>query len=247
MLNGTLAVISDIHSNSPALRAVLQDAEACGAELVINLGDSLFGPIDPIGTYRLLAGLGRAVHIMGNCDEALLEEHSESPTYRHVKPLLDAEMEAWITRHQPLWRQDGLLFCHGTPNDNKTYLLEEVTEAGVSYKTGLTLQNELVSFGDQGLFCGHSHVYRRIIMPDGRWVVNAGSVGLPAYEDELPFPHVMESGTTCASYVLVRRNPEAGWVTEHRLIAYDWQSAARMAEKNGRHDYAAAIATGRVR
>ncbi|MNV58311.1 hypothetical protein D3C71_1506760 [compost metagenome] len=97
------------------------------------------------------------------------------------------------------------------------------------------------------MFCGHSHVFRRIIMPDGRWAVNAGSVGLPAYEDELPFPHVMESGTTCASYVLVRRNPEAGWVTEHRLIAYDWQSAARMAEKNGRHDYAAAIATGRVR
>ncbi|MBY9079673.1 metallophosphoesterase family protein [Paenibacillus sp. HN-1] len=246
-MNGILAVISDIHSNEPALRAVLQDAEACGAELVVNLGDSLFGPVDPVGTYRLLAGLGKAVHIMGNCDEVLLEDHSESLTYRHVKPLLDAEMEGWIMRHQPLWRQDGLLFCHGTPGDNKRYLLEEVTKARVMYKSGLTLQNELSPLGEQGIFCGHSHVYRKIDLPDGRWVVNAGSVGLPAYEEELPFPHVMESGTTCASYVIVRRNPGAGWETEHRLIAYDWQSAARMAEKNGRPDYAVAIATGRVR
>ena len=39
------AVISDIHANAAALRAVLTDAQDCGAERVICLGDVLgYGP-----------------------------------------------------------------------------------------------------------------------------------------------------------------------------------------------------------
>ena len=43
----TLAVVSDIHGNLPALRAVVDDAHALGIRHFINLGDSLSGPLYP--------------------------------------------------------------------------------------------------------------------------------------------------------------------------------------------------------
>ncbi|WP_036640138.1 metallophosphoesterase family protein, partial [Paenibacillus durus] len=63
----TIAVISDIHSNAPALEAVLQDIDRSGADLIVNLGDSLFGPVDPLGTARLLRQRDDIVNTMGNC------------------------------------------------------------------------------------------------------------------------------------------------------------------------------------
>ncbi len=41
------AFISDIHGNSFALSAVLNDIERRGIGTTYNLGDSLFGPLDP--------------------------------------------------------------------------------------------------------------------------------------------------------------------------------------------------------
>lgn len=64
-----IAVISDIHSNKNALEAVLRDADGRNIDLIVNLGDSLFGPLDPLGTARLLMQRDNIVNIMGNCDE----------------------------------------------------------------------------------------------------------------------------------------------------------------------------------
>lgn len=242
-----IAVISDIHSNTLALEAVLKDIDQHHVDLIVNLGDSLFGPIDPLGTAQLLMQREDTVNIMGNCDEVLLEDISESLTYRHVKPLLRAAEEHWISEHKDVWCYDNLLFCHGTPWNNTKYLLEMVTAEGVSYKTPAQLAEELREIEERYIFCGHTHVFNSMDLPDGKQVVNAGSVGLPAFEEEEPYPHVMESGTPYASYCLCRRIDEHnGWSVEHRLVVYDWDCAASIAERNGRQDYADAIRTGRV-
>ena len=56
------------------------------------------------------------------------------------------------------------------------------------------------------MLCGHSHV-QRIVEIDGNIViVNPGSIGLPAYKDELPAPHVIESGSPHARYTIVHYN-----------------------------------------
>ena len=243
----TIAVISDIHSNTFALEAILQEIDLHNVDLIVNLGDSLFGPIDPLGTAQMLMKRKDIVNIMGNCDEILLEDSSESLTYRHVKPLLRAAEENWISEHKDIWRYDNLLFCHGTPWDNSKYLMEKVASDGVFYKTAEQLTEELRDIDEQFVFCGHTHVFYSMDLPDGKRVVNPGSVGLPAFEEEEPYPHVMESGTPYASYCLCRRNDEEnGWSVEHRLVKYDWDRAAAIAEGNGRQDYAAAIRTGRV-
>ena len=47
-----IAVLSDIHGNRWALEAVLEDIERNPVDAVLNLGDVLYGPLDPGGTRR---------------------------------------------------------------------------------------------------------------------------------------------------------------------------------------------------
>ncbi|CAH1190567.1 hypothetical protein PAECIP111892_00248 [Paenibacillus auburnensis] len=243
-----IAVISDIHSNRFALEAVLQDVENQNADLIVNLGDTLFGPIDPLGTAALLMEQPAIVNIMGNCDEILLQERSGSLSYMQVKPLLSTAEEEWISSFRGTWSYEELLFCHGTPWNNGRYLLERVQSDGtVVYKEPEALAAELQGIEERIVFCGHSHVFHSIDLPGGKKAVNAGSIGLPAYEDEAPYPHVMESGTRFASYCLCRRTGEPnGWAVQHRLVEYEWEAAAAMADSKGRHDYAVAIRNGRM-
>jgi len=51
-----LAVASDTHGNLAALRAVVQDLQRRGVDQVINLGDSVSGPLLPLQTARYLIG-----------------------------------------------------------------------------------------------------------------------------------------------------------------------------------------------
>lgn len=125
-----IAILSDVHSNVIALDAVLADLEKREIEMIVNLGDVLFGPICPLETAERLMSKRDVISIMGNCDRILLEEQSESMTFQQVKPLLtDAHLE-WIRTFRKTWVYEDILFCHGTPFSDDKYLLEEVTENG---------------------------------------------------------------------------------------------------------------------
>ncbi|WP_240463591.1 metallophosphoesterase family protein [Paenibacillus apiarius] len=94
----TIAVISDIHSNIYALEAVLSDIDSRGIKTIVNLGDTLFGPTDPIKTAELILKRPDIINIMGNCDRYLLQEQMESVTFHYVKPVLTPEIHDWIQR-----------------------------------------------------------------------------------------------------------------------------------------------------
>lgn len=47
-----IAVVSDIHGNLPALEAVVSHFKRIGIDKVINLGDSLSGPLLPLETAQ---------------------------------------------------------------------------------------------------------------------------------------------------------------------------------------------------
>ncbi len=51
------AAIADIHGNHLALEAVIADIRAQGTDLVVNLGDSLSGPLEAGLTADLLMPL----------------------------------------------------------------------------------------------------------------------------------------------------------------------------------------------
>jgi predicted phosphodiesterase len=96
------------------------------------------------------------------------------------------------------------------------------------------------------ILCGHTHVPRAMAVPGGPLVVNPGSAGLPAYDDEHPHPHVIETGAPHARWALVERRAGAGWRVALRATAYDWSAASARALQNGRGDWADALATGFV-
>ncbi|ELK41912.1 metallophosphoesterase family protein [Brevibacillus agri] len=244
--NHAIAVISDIHSNVFALEAVLQDIGARGIQTIVNLGDALFGPIAPVQTAELLMRRTDVVHIMGNCDRYLLEEELDSPTFQHVKPLLRQDVLDWLRTFRKQWVYEDLLFCHGTPFADDEYLMERVAPYGTDEKSVTELMIELANVPQNVIFCGHTHVHRSVWLPDGKWIVNPGSVGLPAYFEEKPHPHFMESLTPHAKYATATRQGDS-WKVEHILLPYDYEKAAKLAEEAGRMDYAHAIRTGRAR
>jgi hypothetical protein len=95
------------------------------------------------------------------------------------------------------------------------------------------------------ILCGHTHVPRSVLLDDGRLIVNPGSVGLQAYDDDLPYPHKAENGSPHARYAIVERTA-GGWAVEHYAVAYDWNAAAEVAQRHGRPDWATALRTGRM-
>ena len=82
-----IATLSDIHSNVFALEAVIYDAKKHGVELMLNLGDILYGPIAPKATFDLLRE-HKFVTIRGNQDrqiyEATQKEIDSNPTMQFI-------------------------------------------------------------------------------------------------------------------------------------------------------------------
>ncbi|CUB09657.1 phosphodiesterase [Bacillus cereus] len=129
-----VAIISDIHGNSHALKSVLKDIARRKAEMIINLGDSVYGPLDPLGTIEILQN-SEMIHIKGNCDRMLWETiQEESTTLTFVRNQLANHHIDWLKQHSSQFIVDDILFCHGTPTSDEVYLLEEMNENGAVLK-----------------------------------------------------------------------------------------------------------------
>jgi predicted phosphodiesterase len=243
-----LAVVADIHGNSWALEAVLADMERRGIRRVVNLGDCFYGPLDPRGTFELL----RQRHwptVRGNQDRVLLEQFADgdrNATLDFVLHELGPEGLEWTrSRTEPSLVIEALLACHGTPDRDDEYLVEAVTPGGIELRTPAEVDDDLGELDVDGVLCGHSHVPRLIRSQSGRLVLNPGSVGLPAYEDDAPFLHAMEAGSPHARYAVIEgegRERRTSFVA----VPYDVEAAARTARKRGRPDWEAWLTLGRA-
>ena len=246
MFAGPLAVVSDIHGNRWALEAVLRDIEHRGIQHIVNLGDSLYGPLDPAGTARILIPLNLPT-VRGNEDRIIVErtgEFEHSPTLRYVRDRLDPKDLQWLrTLPKTCVAHEDFRMCHGSLERDDEYLLREVSEAGVTLRRSDVLQTKMQSLEQPVLFCGHDHIPKTVHLPDGKLIVNPGSVGLPAFTDDLPFPHALETGSPQARYCVLFRS-KLGWQVEEVAVPYDWESAAIEAQKNGRPDWAVWLQTG---
>ena len=209
-----VAVFADIHGNLPALDAVLADADAAGADVIVLNGDMATGPM-PAQTLERLAGLGdRAVWVRGNCERELaaawdgdldpdLPEQARIPAEycaaqigRAHRDLLDGLPLSAVLEVTGL---GPVRFCHATARDDTTIVL--VDSPIDDYRAGFAGTMEAT------VVLGHTHMpFDRLA--DRRRFVNPGSVGMPY-------------GTAGAHWALL--GPE---VTLRRT-AYDVRAAAR--------------------
>lgn len=240
-----IAAFSDIHGNLAALDAVLSDARQSGADVMVNLGDILSGALYPSQTADRLMALGLPT-IRGNHERQLLcgDPSRMGPSDRFAHLALRDDQLSWI-RDLPATLQlvEDVLLVHGSPEGDLNYFLETVTEHGCRPATSDEVESRARGADATLILCGHTHLQRSMRLGDGRLIVNPGSVGLQAYEDDLPFAHRMEMGSPHARYALVTRTG-SGWDVEFRAVEYDWHEAANVAARNGRPDWETALRTG---
>lgn len=243
------AVLADIHGNSFALQAVLADMHDLGVTMAVNLGDVFSGPLDARGTAALLLDRGFAT-VRGNHDRNLLQQDPANmgPSDRCAFDQLDPAHFDWLRSLPETLTVFGDVFlCHGTPTNDSRYWLEKVAVDGtVEEAPRHEILEQAEGLEASLILCAHSHIPRFLSLPDGRSILNPGSVGCPAYDDDTPVYHVVQTGTPDASYAIAERQA-SGWTLAFRTIRYDAARASALAIRNGRPDWGRALATGHLR
>jgi putative phosphoesterase len=176
------ALISDLHGNDVALRAVLAHIEHSRVDRIICLGDvATLGP-DPQRVLETLADLGCPC-ILGNHDEFLLEaelirRYTEIPVVVQAVDACRASLGAaelsFIRGFQRTLDLDmdgaTLGLFHGSPRSHMEDLL--ATTPGAALDEALGEGRATVMAG------GHTHI-QMLRQHRGTLLVNPGSLGLP--------------------------------------------------------------------
>jgi len=242
-----VALVADIHGNLAALEAVAADIRRRGVDRVLNLGDNLSGPLLPRETALFLMGEDW-ISLAGNHERQLLTqgpgERCASDEYAYSQ-LTSSEIKWLRTLPARTRLSPGIFACHGTPASDAEYFLETIERRRVRPADRAEIGTRL---GDERSFlvvCGHSHIPRAVRTARGQLIVNPGSVGLPAYEDAAPVPHIVETGTPDARYAIVEKSKD-GWIVSVFSVPYDFKSMAKLARLRHRPDWERALLSGYV-
>jgi putative phosphoesterase len=237
-----IAIVSDIHGNLPALEAVLRDVARRGVDRVVNLGDSLSGPLMVRETAQFLMAQDW-VQLAGNHERQVLAG-APGASDAYARSQLGAAELAWMATLKPsLWLSEDVLLCHGTPDSDITYFLESVEPGGMRLATGAEVDLRLGDVRADLVACGHTHLPRSVRASNGTLIVNPGSVGLPAYDDDHPVFHQVQNGSPDARYAIVEQ-VGGEWLSTLIAVPYDFRAMAELAARNGRPDWARALLTG---
>jgi len=240
-----IAIISDIHGNLPALEAVVADFTRRGVDAVINLGDSLSGPLYPRETAQFLMAQAWT-QLAGNHERQVLDldPATADPADIYARSQLTQAEFAWMAALQPVGRfGEDIFLCHATPGSDCQYLLETVEPSAVRLASPVEIAARLGGVVAPLIACGHTHFPRSVRSAAGQLIVNPGSVGMPAFEDERPCHHVIETGAPDARYAIVEKHNER-WTSALIAVPYDHAGMARLARERGRDDWARALLTG---
>ena len=240
-----VAVLSDIHGNADALQAVLADVKRRGPDAIVNLGDCFSGPLDVVRTHELLSGAAITATVRGNHDRALLDPAAMDGWDRMAAPKVTAGLRDWLAALQPTAVLDDIFFCHATPQDDTSYWIDAYTDDGMARRAELAgIEEKAAGISQKVMLCGHTHVARMLHLPDGRLIVNPGSVGSPGYVDDAPRDaRRVSAGTPAASYATLDRI--AGrWSASLHLVPYETGPAVALAQAHGAADWVRALSTG---
>lgn len=241
-----IAVVSDIHGNLAALEAVVADFTRRGVDVVVNLGDSLSGPLLPRETAEYLMAQPWT-QLAGNHERQILDTSMpRGASDEFARSQLSERELDWIASLGP--RADyspDVLLCHGTPLSDLAYLLETIEPTRLRVASAQEIDERLGASSAALIVCGHSHVPRSVRTARGQLIVNPGSVGLPAFRASTPHPHVVENASPDARYAIVERNA-GSWSSSLISVPYDFRAMAELAHRRGRTEWLRALLTGYI-
>ena len=264
------AIISDIHGNSPALQAVLEDISHKGCSRIFVLGDIING-IDPLTCINLIRNCKNSVCLKGNAEFYVLTPDLEDfprknePMYLELIPLLqwfkshlsEKDLE-WLGGLSDLIVWNGTCFVHDSPLDRLSTKDKAIPGILAKYQElcfhakGITPNmpeaewERILSWMEaeslSQVFCGHTHM-PFIQQAGAKLICNVGSVGMPL------------DGDPRSSWVMVEAEPgEESLVTIHR-VSYEVDQMFNMVDDSpdypdfklpaDREAYKKTLATGR--
>jgi putative phosphoesterase len=236
-----LTIFGDIHGNLPALQATLTDMERRGLDNLYCLGDLVgYGtfPNEVIDIIRKR----EIPTIVGNYDQGVGNNSDDCGcAYRTPEAKLLGERSiAWTNAHTTDDNKAFLrtlvdciplelgalriLLVHGSPRKINEYLYED--------RPDKSFERILVDVDVDILVCGHTHLPYHKILPSGRHIINAGSVGKPKDNDSR------------AGYITLAAEGKSLDV-EFIRVAYDVEQAAQAIEATDMpHEFAAMLRSG---
>lgn len=175
-----VAVITDVHGNAPALRAVLAEVDRAGVDALVCLGDLVAGPL-PRECMALLDDVGvPLIAVRGNADREVVEAVAGTDGQRYPMTEATAELlghgdltelaQRPLTVTLAVLGLDRVLACHATPrNDEEVWFATTAEDVVARVLSGVDADVVL---------CGHTHMaFDRVAA--GTRIVNPGSVGMP--------------------------------------------------------------------
>jgi putative phosphoesterase len=230
-----MAIFSDVHSNLPALEAVLADIKGAGVDERYVLGDLVgYSPWPNEVLERLRTE--QIPVVMGNYDDGTgfdrqdcgcayvnaAEKALGDASFEWTKAHTSAENKAYLRSLSPEIRftveEHRFLLVHGSPRRINEYLYEDKPDA--------TFARIAEGANADVLVCGHTHrPYDKTVA--GTRFVNVGSAGKP------------KDGDPRACWTFVETNPD-GISVEFRRVPYDVEAAARAIEASALPDEFAA-------
>ena len=227
-----IAVIADIHGNDLALEAVLADIDAHGHR---RRGQSRRSPERPAqcrphGRYpdgaRLSFDPRQSRSLAGHARSGRRWAFRIAHAHDELQPRhLD-----WL-RALPatLVHRQELFLCHGTPQDDLIYWLEDLTADGVVHMSARQrIEGFAAGIDFPVILCGHTHIPRAVRLADGRLIVNPGSVGCPGYDDDEPVPPQGGNRLADACYAILSKS-QGHWDVTFRRVRYDHMTMSHLA------------------
>ena len=188
-----ITIFGDIHGNLPALEVVFADMNERGlTDNLYCLGDLVGYGVFPNEVVEMIRSRNIPV-IMGNYDQGVGNDSDDCGcAYKAPEDEARGKLSiAWTNQHTtaenkaylrtfaqsiPLDMGDlKVLLVHGSPRKINEYLYEDRPDD--------SFERILDQFHADVLVCGHTHLPYHKILPSGRHIINAGSVGKPKDKD----------------------------------------------------------------
>jgi predicted phosphodiesterase len=215
-----IAILSDVHSNLEALRAVLASAKREGVDEYLCLGDIVGYGANPNECVSIIGDLTGKI-VAGNHDHGVCELTSIEYFNAAAQKAIEWSRREMLKKHKDtlkalplIMEHDDTLFVHATPSfpDSWNYIFS-MNDA----------MREFGFFENQLCFVGHTHQPLAFsltneneigtsmdesfnLSPHKRYIINAGSVGQP------------RDGDSRASYIIFDDKPQT---VSFRRVPYD--------------------------
>lgn len=228
-----IAIISDIHANLPALRAVYSDIERRGISRIYCLGDLVGKGPYPAETVDEVRARCEVV-LQGNWDHkiTLTPENEEWVWQLWTQPLLGRARLDYLQElpfsYDFYWSGRKVRLLHASPTSvyDRIRLKTSITEKLALFENTPLTGDWLGISGEKPDFVIYGDIHMAYVMPlEDRFVVNTGSVGLPL--DDIPM-----GGYVILEGALHEGSPAAFSVQIVR-VPYDREEVLRYAADQG--------------